>query len=80
MDSFGKSTNDINVICANGCAIVFGLIEIIVYLHFKKKYGYNDNSTKTIGIESSQVEEQKKKKLLRLIMMKKNKIILKKNQ
>jgi solute carrier family 50 protein (sugar transporter) len=60
---FGKSTNDINVICANGCAIVFGLIEIIVYLHFKKKYGYNYNSTKTIGIESSQVEEQKKEEI-----------------
>ena len=58
---FGKSVNDINVMCANGCAVVLCLIQIIVYRFFQKRYVYNSNTpTKTIGIESSTNEEQKK--------------------
>ena len=58
---FGKSVNDVNVILANGCAVVLCLIQIVVYRFFQKRYVYNSNTpTKTIGIESSTNEEQKR--------------------
>lgn len=57
---FGKSTNDINVILANLCATLFCLIQLIVYRFFKGRYMLSNASTKTVGIETSQVEEPKK--------------------
>ena len=57
---YGKSVNDINVICANGCAVVLCGIQIFVYRFFQKRYADNNKTPKTIGIESSQNEEPKK--------------------
>ena len=71
---FGKSVNDINVICANGCAAVLCLIQIIVYKFFQNRYADNNESNKTIGIESSQNDEQKKEEEFNYDEEKQNKL------
>ena len=71
---FGKSVNDINVICANGCAAVLCLIQIIVYKFFQNRYADNNETNKTIGIESSQNDEQKKEEEFNYDEEKQNKL------
>ena len=57
---FGKAANDLNVMIPNGIGIILGLIQFVVYLNFKKKYGKYAGPSSTIGIESSSTEDVKK--------------------
>jgi uncharacterized protein with PQ loop repeat len=57
---FGKSANDLNIMCANTIGVILCLIQFIVYLNFKKKYKRYSTPTSTIGIENTSGEESKK--------------------
>ena len=57
---FGKAANDLNLMIPNGIGIILGLIQFVVYLNFKKKYGKYAGPSSTIGIESSSTEDVKK--------------------
>ena len=56
---FGKCTNDMNAMCANGIAVLLCLAQICVYFSFKSKYSYS-GPTSTIGIDTTSSEETKK--------------------
>ena len=56
---FGKCTNDMNAMCANGIAVLLCLAQICVYFSFKNKYAYS-GPTSTIGIDQPTTEEVKK--------------------
>ena len=56
---FGKCTNDMNAMCANGIAVLLCLAQICVYFSFKNKYAYS-GPTSTIGIDQPSTEEIKK--------------------
>ena len=56
---FGKCTNDMNAMCANGIAVLLCLAQICVYFSFKNKYAYS-GPTSTIGIDQPTTEEIKK--------------------
>ena len=57
---FRKAANDINIMIANGIAIVLCFIQFILYLNFKRKYPNYSGSSSTIGIESNITEDVKK--------------------
>lgn len=57
---FGKSANDLNIMCPNGIGVFLCFIQFVVYLNFKKKYGKISRPTSTIGIETGSTEEVKK--------------------
>jgi len=55
---FGKCTNDINAMCANGIAVLLCLVQICVYFSFKNKYSYVGNTNMVIDT-STATEETK---------------------
>ena len=57
---FGKILNNFNIMCSYGAGIVLGIIQILIYFNFKKKYPHFSGKSSTIGIESGFSEETKK--------------------
>ena len=57
---FGKAVNDFIIMCPNSIGIFFCIIQIIVYVCFKKKYSVYSGKSSTIDIERSSLEEAKK--------------------
>ena len=62
---FGKCTNDMNAMCANGIAVLLCLAQICVYFSFKNKYVKKEENS-SINIDD-ETQEKTKEKPVRIV-------------